>query len=867
MPRAFRPARPVLAALALFLASGPAPAFAQPVPAAVTPVTGEENEPAAPTKPGSEPDSSVEEVLVTGTSVSDAIDQARFTESNVDVLTSEDFKASGDSNVVEALSRVSGVSTVGDKFLVIRGLAERYQSTLFNGFMLPSPDPMRRVLPLDMFPSGALEQIRFEKTFQPYLPADFAGATTQMETRDVPAEREVKFSVGIDANDMTTGKKRQWFKGSSTDWTGFDDGFRSKPRGIEDIDSATPEEVQQLGLATNRRYEIEDKTLPPGFDMAGSYANNWKTPAGKVGVLLSAQGANTWQYRDEVRATQAGYTGVLDANDPRRLTGTTNEVSYSGLGSLQWKPRSSQTVKATVFWSHDTEKRYLVEDPAIDTDQEQAYRSEYAEWEERALLTTELTGSHELDLLPDLLLDWGLSWSQANRTLPDAREYIFRYSGVDYVDGEPEVVDPLRFLSPASNYRRWEDLIDDVVDVHTDAELPLRLLEKFQPTMKSGLKYFLRKRESTAYTYEFNGGKVWNTTDLEEIFSDPNIRPDTWNLRKTRGDQDSYDGEEQVIASYLQSELRLLDRLTLTAGSRFEAYKLTADDRSPNPGGEIKDETFYPAVLATVDLREDLKARASWSRTVNRPDMREFAPARFRNPEDRYFYDGNPNLVVAELMNYDASIEWYHGDRDRIELAGFYKDISDPIQIYTDPTDFNVRTYRNAAEAWLWGLELDVTQSLAPLGRWADDFSVKTNAAYLESEATDPSDYPVKNLKRPLQGQPQFTFNFMLRHEYLPWELDNSLSFQLFGESLVASGACPPGASSKDQCTDDRYDQMHNSLDYLLRKRFQMFGEEFVFTFQGRNLLNAKREETRGNVDERSYREGRDFSVQVGYSF
>jgi len=843
-----------------------------------TPAYGQQQEadadPVAPqTAPAAGPDSSVEEILVTGTSVSDAIDQARFSESIVDVLSAEDFATTGDSSVVDALSRLTGVTTVDGKYVYVRGLGERYSSTLFNGASLPSPDPVRRVVPLDLFPSGVMEQLSVQKTYAPWLPADFAGGSVQMITRTVPAEREFHFDISLEANDQTTGRKTPWFEGGKADSTGFDDGFRDMPKGLRDLDRTdspqTPQQRQGLGLAVDRSFDVDDTTIPPGFEMTGSYANRWQTPAGDFGLVLGAQGENNWQYQKEELREQIENTTDQFRN-ASTLKQTTNSIDYAALGSLNWSPATSQLVKATLFWSHLTDKRYIEEDPRANDYEEAYFKDIYAEWEEQQLLTTQLGGSHAIERLHDLLFDWTVTYSQASRKLPDARFYGYRYLDSDISDGLDR--GSLRFARAANNIRSWEDLTDDAWDVLANTALPLRLHKSVLSTIKAGVKYFDKQRESEFLQYRYldaNSSTNWpnyNDLPIDEIFDDPNINPDFWSLQQFSRADDQYEAEEEIIGGYLQSDHEIGSSLRLMFGSRFESSMQSTNTDAPEPATVLEDDSFFPATELTWLIRDDLQLRAAWSQTINRPDLRELSPAGFINPETRERYFGNPDLEVAELTNYDLRLEWYHGIADSLEIAAFYKDIQSPVQEYA-LVNGRSRTWRNAKEAYLWGIEAAAQQSLAPLGRWADDFTVRANAAYIQSEATENANEAVTNLKHPLQGQSDYVVNFQITHDYLPWDLKNTLAFNMFGERLDSIGAKDPNVPAGQKGKDDSYEQPAATLDYTMKWGFVLFEQDFVLTFKARNLLDPKIEEQRAQVTERSFRDGRDFTLKIGYEF
>jgi TonB-dependent receptor len=868
----FRFLVPILLATTFHAATADAQEAVAPA-ALAEPADAKPKEPARKQEEASAPaDSAVEEILVSGSSVTDAVDQARFSESIVDVLSAEDFSTTGDSGVVDALSRVTGVTTVGDKYVYVRGLGERYSATLFNNASLPSPDPVRRVVPLDIFPSGVMEQLSVQKTYAPYLPADFAGGSVQLTTKAIPAERVFHFDVSTKANTRTTFKRTPWFEGGGADWTGFDNGFRDLPSNVRDLDTAgavTPEDRQAAGLAVDRSWNTSDDTLPPGLEMSGTYANRWDTGIGDIGLVMGAEGSNDWHYVKEGRATASG-DPTAPVTESSTLKRTTNSIDYAGLGSLNWSPATSQQVKATLFWSHNTDKRYLEEDPieSLAGNNDFPYRrSIRAEWEEQSLLTTQLSGSHEVSALADLLVDWGVTWSQAKRDLPDARFYGFTYQDDDASDGlDPNA--PAKLSPAASNTREWEYLTDEAWDAVLNTSLPLKLTDSVTTTLRAGAKYFYKQRESEALRFRYLTTRPrteYDSLPIEEIWADENIRPDFWNLNQFTRATDQYDAEEEVIAGYLHTESAIGDHLRLSVGSRYEsATQETVTGGTVDPVTKLEKAAFFPAVEVTWLVRDDVQMRAAWSKTLNRPDLRELSEAIFINPENRFSYIGNRNLQPAELMNYDLRLEWYHGTGDSLEVAGFYKDISDPIQEIALPQG-NFRTWRNGEEAWLWGVEFAAQQSLMPLGRWADDFTVRTNAAYIDSEVSESADAPITNRKHPLQGQSEWVFNFQVTHDYLPWDLKNTLAFNMFGERLSDVGAKPPNATSGGR--EDAYAQPVATLDYVLKWGFEAFDQDMSLTFKAKNLLDPKTEVTRSGVAERTYREGRFFSLELGYDF
>ncbi|HYB98493.1 MAG TPA: TonB-dependent receptor [Candidatus Limnocylindrales bacterium] len=848
----------------------PATAFAQPQPTLEDihdKQRRQEQQPQA-----TQPDASVEEILVTGTSVTTAIDQARFSESIMDVLDAEDFAVTGDSGVVDALARVTGVTTVGDKYVFVRGLAERYSNTLFNFANLPSPDPVRRVVPLDLFPAGVMEQLSVQKTYAPYLPAEFSGGSVQLTTRAIPRERMFRLSLSTDFNDQTTFTDKTWLEGSSTDWSGFDGDHRDLPAGVPEgtdpLDGLSAEKQREIGLALRREYDLRELTLPPGFKLASAYANRFDTRIGDMGFILGLQAEDDWQYRKEHRQIAVDEIGTI--GDRTTQKETENTIQYSILGSGEWSPLDSHRLKGTLFYTHLTSKRFIREDPRYSNDNDRYFYVETSEWEQQSLLTAQLEGDHSFSLLGDLGARWGLTYATAERVKPDTRQYTFdaaRNKGctdaADRPSGRPSCIDPTGLSTDVSNQRTWEDLSDNAWDAHLDLERPFKLSSAILSTLKGGAKYYNKQRQSEQRRFRFLpllSPDDYVGLPVDDAFADDKIGPPNgWLLFNTTTPTDIYEGQEDILGVFLQTDIELGDQWRLTGGARWETSTQSIDmPLFPEANAELRHDGFFPAAELTWLFREDMQLRAAWSQTVNRPDLRELSAAEYIDPEDRNIYFGNSNLQVAELTNYDLRWEWYHDTSDSVQLAFFYKDLKSPIE-ERYLTSGSRRTWENADQGWLYGIELAFRQSLHPLGRHFENFHVRANGSWIQSEVEVPVSADVID-KRPLQGQSDWIVNAQLTYDDLPRALQATLAFNMAGPRIDAVGDPLNGL-------DDLEEQSFPVLDFVLKKTLTVFDHDLDFTLKARNLINARHEFTRDGVTERGYYDGRTFTIELAKDF
>jgi len=811
---------------------------------------------------------SLEEIVVTGKYLETSEKQMQFSESVVDVLTNEDWATTGDSDVTGALGRVSGVTIVDDKFVYVRGLGERYSSTLFNNALLPSPDPARRVIPLDLFPSAAMQELQIQKTYSPYLPADFSGGSVQLQTLQVPAELDARLSASVEYNSESTGKNKLWYKGDNADWTGFEGGFRRFPDAITDLSVdgrlpppalLSPDLIRAVGLSLNRSYDEHEKWLAPNVRVEGSYGNSYETPIGTLGFLAGGRYKNAWQYLHEERRTTTDRSDEGLSGDEFIENRTVNGLEYAGLVTGEWVPSNGQSIKGTAFYTRVTDKRYIEDDGHLLENDKDVQQTTY-EWEEQQLWTTQLAGQHLLDSWHDLLLDWGVTYSQAERDKPDSRFYEYESINDQFVLSS----------GPASNFRQWENLQDDAWDVYLDAEMPFKLTDMIHSLVKVGTKFYTKDRDSDLRRFRYNWrGSVAEFQQIRkgtpgEIWADQNIGDNKWELEESTQFTDSYSADEDIVAGFLQTDTDLGADWHLMAGFRYEESEQRTKTRAVQGGDPIKAKLqkgfWLPAATLTWSFYEGMQLRAGYSQTINRPDIREISLAPYLDAEDRDIFIGNPDLQIAEIQNYDLRWEWYYRGVDNMQLAGFYKTLDKPIEEVLLLRGGGVlRTYENAKDAKVYGGEFAIRQGFDVLSDWTRDFYAKFNGSLIRSEVTVPETaINQTNEKRRLQGQSNWVVNAQLTYDNLFTDSQATLAFNMFGPRIRDVGV---------QGFQDAKERSVPSLDFVVRQGFPLFGEFATVRFRAKNLLDPNYIVKRETVVERKYKLGRYFELALTVEF
>jgi hypothetical protein len=282
--------------------------------------------------------------------VSEALDRQRTATGIVTAVTAEQIAKSPDSDAAQAVQRVSGVTVQDNKFVFVRGLGERYTTTQLNGARLPSPEPERKVVPLDIFPAGLLQNISTIKTFTPDQPGDFSGAVVDIRTREFPARRQFVYSASLGGNSRVVGQTLVRPHREGPELLGFSGGARALPTGlraVDDIQAQVPQpEINRIiGSLRNVWTPARDAGLPNG-SFSASVGGNDPVLGRRVGYLVSGTYGASQEVRDgEINAVAAPQSGG-SISELYRFTGQTGRSSVLWGGSPT-RARSSGATRAS----------------------------------------------------------------------------------------------------------------------------------------------------------------------------------------------------------------------------------------------------------------------------------------------------------------------------------------------------------------------------------------------------------------------------------------------------------------------------------------------------------------------------------------
>ena len=803
----------------------------------------------------------------------------------------EDLKRSGDDTAAEALTRVGGLSLVGGRFVYVRGLGERYSSALLNGSPLPSPEPLQRVVPLDLFPASILGGTVVQKSYSANYSGEFGGGVIDLQTIGVPDEPFLTIGGSFGGNSETSLKRGLTYFGSDTDWAGVDDATRKLPGRLKAAigtgkrvapGNFTDVELMNIGHSfvnapLNLLQSTNDVPINGSIDVSGG--RSFDLGDLTVGVVFSAGYDNSWRTRNGKQQDGLLQVDRLEVRTDYDFSSTQNDVVTNGLLGFGAKWQDHE-LRWTNLFIRSTQKEARSR-AGWDDLAGREVRDDFTEWFERQLIDTQLSGKHTFG---DLKVDWRGSYAKSERNAPYEKGIRYRVEdGVTYHSASQE-----------QNYTRFSELNDEAVSAGVDFKYAIPLSSTREAVISAGYAYLDNKRDSWAREFRFLAvsGALPLAVQRERVdflLADYNIGPGGLTLTETTGADGAaaYEAELETHGVYAQVDAEIIPLVRVAAGVRYEDAKqhvqvIDLFGGTPATVQPLDNSYVLPAATVTWNFYEDMQLRVGASKTIARPQFRELAPQQYTDPDADRVFSGNPYLQDSELINIDGRLEWYF-DREQYLSAGlFYKDIEKPIEsVVSEQGATVVQTYVNAPKATLYGLEIEAKKyfDLPIEGAWFSGkrFLAVANYTWSDSEvkvgagdvvyplgaagAARPATDYVRDGAR-LQGQSEHIANVQLGFEDDAARSQATLLLTYVSERISARGRTQqPDLTQKPGVM----------LDFVYRKGFTYWDQDFTFSFEARNLLDTKFQEFQelndSRVDNNTYDLGTSISFGLSAQF
>lgn len=757
----------------------------------------------------------------------------------VNNVSAQEIGKTQDSNAGEVIRRVPGVSLIDDKFVMVRGLSQRYNNVWINGGAAPSSEADSRAFSFDLIPSAQIDNMQIVKTPSPEYPADYTGGFVLVNTKDIPVGNMFQVSVGGSWNTASVFKDFQYAKGSSTDFLGFDGGLRNLDGGFRT--SLRPignggTDLQGNGL--NNDWLI--KSMKPWGDLklSANLGRRWKIGENQMGMIAALNYTNEYRTFSDMQNNQFG---VYDERNDRSIY-----LSNSLDNQYNHNARLGAMLNLTLLTADGNNKyqfknifnqigndRYTSRQ-GVDEQNNQTRSAEYY-YRSRTTYNGQFTGKHTLKSDE---LDWILSYSYANRNVPDRRRYL---------QNDALETGTIQLTTGNDISREWTRLDEHILSAAVNDRHDFDF-NGWKPTMKLGAYGEYRTREYKTREFIYNWEPENNSlpadfrkSDLPTLLSNSgNFGSDKLYLLEEPNRRDDYKGHNTLGAGYLAATLPF-GSLSVFAGLRYEYSKMelitnTRDDR-PSPLSHFyKYNDLFPSLNATYKFSDKHQLRLSYGKTVNRPEFREVSPSVFYDFDLAADVKGNTELTSCYVQNLDLRYEFYPSRGEMVSVALFYKYFDAPIEWTYTLSGGNrmIYSYMNADHANSYGVELDIKKDLSFIG--LPDFSWSFNGAIIKSRVNFNGSANMEN--RPMQGQSPYLVNTGIFYKNDKQQLDIALLYNRIGKRIIGVGRSEGTTSGNETLrVPDSYEMPRDVLDLSISKKF---GTHWEIKANIRDLLAQK---------------------------
>ncbi|MBN8245995.1 MAG: TonB-dependent receptor [Verrucomicrobia bacterium] len=804
------------------------------------------------------------------------LEQRQASTSFLDAISSEQFRRLGVTDAAQVIAKLPGTTVVEGKFAVIRGLSDRYNITQLNGAQIPTADPYRVGAPLDIIPAAMIQEVSVSKTFTPDLPGGFAGGLANLKTRSFPDKFILNFEVGMEYNTQSTlNSEFLSYPGSPNDWAGFGTKTRALPSQLQGQTGSTlqpprnarpgetpaiaQERADQANKVQSALQSFQDNTFggtpetpPPNYGGTFSVGDTLDLNGHDFGYFVSGVYRRRWFFYDDgiqnrYRYTRDGVVPLREWTDSRSLM----EVLWASVVNVAYEiVPEEHTLSFTFYWNQSGEDLTRLQQGTVEN-VEQVVDSNLLQWTQRQIHAFQIQGTDRFEHLHDMETDWLISMANTSQDEPDVRMFNYAHqpdgTGAIFSNSLPEPIFPTRF---------YRDILEDSIWASLNNKVPFRNWTENDGFVKFGGGFVGAERQFNEQTIVYDGGPQfvsgWSGPD---IIGTPNNYLTPGSLTYTTSTNNNginysfqreffpavgtsfYSGQQQIPAGYAMTELPLTDGFKLITGARLESTYLSVVGGTPSriTNSLINQLDVMPSVSGVYQIVTNMNLRAAFSQTVARPTFREIAPYRSYDPTGNEIIEGNPNLVMTDISNYDVRWEYFPRPGTVFSVSGFYKHLQNPIEKVAVTFGGGVVTFENRKEANLYGVELEANTRLDFLDDALDEFSVGFNFAYIKSVVEwTPTElankqvlFPDTSPTRPLYDQSPWIVNFDLSWDHK----------QTGTTATVSLGAAGPFIFLVDRAGPDIYEYPPTQLNFVVTQRLS---DHWKLRLSCRNLLNPE---------------------------
>jgi len=772
------------------------------------------------------------------------------------VISAESIKRSPDRNTAEILKRTPGTSIQEGKYIIVRGLADRYNQAMLNGILLTSTEPDRKTFSFDLFPAQIIDNIIINKAFVPELPGEWAGGLIQVNTKDIPTKNFLNIQISTSYNAQSTGKDFFKDKGGKTDWYGIDDGTRSLPNGYttkSNFDTSNIAFKTSLGKTMANNWVPVKSVATPNysFQLNGGFSSTlWGK---KIGGMIGVNFAENQRIQDNLNqqnTLEANKFSMIYKYDDKKYITDINMGAIAGF-SIYLNPLNKISYKAIVNVKSNNSFTQRFGNEYSRGDLMKGNEFTFAQ---NTFFTNQLNGEHSLS--NKLKFNWYGAFNILDSYSPDQRRLLYTKSATGT---DPYVLNISNSLSQQSGSRIFQSLSDYIYTGGGDLTYKLK-----QNTIKAGYMIQVKDRIYDAALFANflpKDNPALRALPADVVFAPDNFGNGTDNMfgfDAIKGRNFRYMANTILNAGYLQFDNKVSEKVRMVWGLRVEDFdQLVGSVKVWDPRHTYSKVTDYlPGLNTTIKINQNSNLRVTASQTVIRPELRELSFLNIFYFELNASVQGNPNLKRTKITNTDVRYELYPGSGEVLTAGVFYKNFENAIeQIFSEGSGgASTFSYQNAKNAITYGVELEAKKKLNKF------FTFQANASFINSKIKDEN----LKLERQLQGQSPYLINVGLLYDVVEKGFNATLLFNQIGERIYLVGDMQAGSASPDI-----YEAPRALVDFQMSKKVMKNKAEIKFSIS--DLLNQQQTFYQNlNTNNVKYEKGIDavrFSRKFGSTF
>lgn len=735
-------------------------------------------------------------------------------------ISSQQIGKTLDKDASEVVKRIPGVTIQDDRFIVVRGLNQRYNNVWLNNAATPSSETDVKAFSFDAIPSNMIDNLLVFKSGSPEIAAEATGGFIKISTKNIPDENFLNVEYGVGYNDQTSLKETYRLPSKPLDFLGLGSSARGIPSDVPANLSLTSLAVRdQSALKLSNNWVAQPYTALPNQKFSIAFGKKWLMESGeKIGTITSFNYGNSYSTRSNmsnntyergnptIEAPKYAYNYNANIYNNEYKVGLMHNWAFQNTKGtkIEFKNIFNQTgldkTAITEGWNNNRQGNFKY------------YSNQYSS---RSTYSGQLSGDHLLDETKASKIDWNLGFAYANRIEPDRQNWSMKQNA----NGQYEYMLP---TVPSINElgRLYMSNHEYVSTAATNYEQKLNI-GTIESTLKAGeyTEYKTRNFSERSICYRNTNSGYLSDNDINalpfnDLFTESNLGQNkVMVIDEQTNLANSYDARNLLSAGYLAINLPI-QRFNIYGGVRAEYNRLLVDGYLNATTPVTVDNPslhLFPSLNASYKLSQNGLVRVAYARTINRPEFREVSPMAYYDFTEKNSVKGNPNLKDALIQNFDLRYETYPTPNETFSAAAFYKHFANPIEMVSvgSGSDFS---FQNALGATNLGIELEMKKSLETLLNMRN-FSLSLNASYIYSKVEFAKSESERS--RPLQGQSPVVVNAALFYQNDKAGWSSSLMYNVMGKRILVAAQLNQG----DVASPDIYEMPRHVIDFSLNKK------------------------------------------------